>query len=446
MGFLFSFAAVKLKSFKLVPVLIATVTIALTCFFQSQWFIRQADFFEQLEWRTYDFRMKQAARIPHPIATNLAAVFIDEESLETINEAYQFTWPWPRFLHGRLVNELAAEDATVVGFDILFKEIHPAEAVTDVKVSASETMSSDEYFSTEIRKSSNTVLAAMSETTEGKWEPILPADLFLTNALAVGHITTDKDSDGVLRRALAFRDVPGHGRIWHMAIILAARSLGLDLSKAEVNHGKITLRGNGVKRVIPIDAQNFFYIDWSIPWNDVRMASASYPVLLNLNTFRRTGHPEKISEYLNELRAAGKTNLFGDAPFKDKIVVVGATAAGNNISDVGATPLSKETYLVSKHWNIVNSIITNQFIRRSSYLVDLLLIIFMGILAAVLTLKLRAVSASISVITVLVFYIAAAFFLFIQFRYWIPIVLPMTGAMLMTHVCMVTYRVRVEQK
>src|SRR5690606_16792970 len=154
------------------------------------------------------------------------------------------------------------EGAAGVGFDILFKELHPDEPETRVKISDFESMSSDAFFAAELRKSSNVVLAAMAETSNGQWEPLLPAELFLTNALAVGHITTDKDSDGVLRRALAFRDVPGKGRLWHMAIILAARSLGLDLSKAEVQPGKIILRGNNLKRVIPTDRNGFFYIDW----------------------------------------------------------------------------------------------------------------------------------------------------------------------------------------
>jgi hypothetical protein len=39
----------------------------------------------------------------------------------------------------------------------------------------------------------------------------MPPDLFATNALALGDISTEKDSDGVLRRARAFRIY----RHWH---------------------------------------------------------------------------------------------------------------------------------------------------------------------------------------------------------------------------------------
>ena len=61
------------------------------------------------------------------------------------------------------------------------------------------------------------------------------------------------------------------------------------------------------------------------------------------------------------------------------------------------------------------------------------------------TLQLRALTASLVVISVILAYILIGFFLFVQYRYWIPLVIPVVGAMLMTHVSMVTYRVRAEQ-
>ena len=62
------------------------------------------------------------------------------------------------------------------------------------------------------------------------------------------------------------------------------------------------------------------------------------------------------------------------------------------MTDRGATPLEKDTLLVSKHWNVANSVITGQFIRRASLPVELALIIFLGALTAFLTWQLRALS------------------------------------------------------
>jgi len=47
--------------------------------------------------------------------------------------------------------------------------------------------------------------------------------------------------------------------------------------------------------------------------------------------------------------------------FAAKLVIVGSAAQGNDLTDRGATPLEKDTLLVSKHWNVANSVITGQF-------------------------------------------------------------------------------------
>ena len=121
-------------------------------------------------------------------------------------------------------------------------------------------------------------------------------------------------------------------------------------------------------------------------------------------------------EYLlwqDQQRLLGKTNNLRD-DFRGKIVIVGSAVQGNDLTDRGATPLEHDTLLVSKHWNIVNSIITGQFIRRATLLQGLMLIIFLGALTAFLTWELRAVAASVSVALLMVAYAVAAFWLFIQ--------------------------------
>ncbi len=66
-------------------------------------------------------------------------------------------------------------------------------------------------------------------------------------------------------------------RVWHMGIVLAAQELKLNLAKAEVDldHGRITLRGpNGVKRVLPVDKNGYFYINWCLTAGDRRLVKA----------------------------------------------------------------------------------------------------------------------------------------------------------------------------
>ena len=81
--------------------------------------------------------------------------------------------------------------------------------------------------------------------------------LFASNAAAVGDITTDKDSDGILRRAKAFR-IQRH---WHAAFrqVAADPEYGIDLSRARIEPGRIVLpQANGDEVEIPVDQDNNF--------------------------------------------------------------------------------------------------------------------------------------------------------------------------------------------
>jgi class 3 adenylate cyclase len=240
----------------------------------------------------------------------------------------------------------------------------------------------------------------------------------------------DKLPPGVAPKAKAFTDQ----RIWHMGIVIAARDLKLDLDHADVDlpHGKIILRGvthgGSIERVIPVDANGYFYVDWELSPNDSRLMRAPIESLL----------------WQDKLRLSGETNgLRND--FRGKLAVVTYVMQGNNLTDEGATPLDKHTLLASVHWNVANSIITGRFIRRASLPAELALIILLGALTAFLTWQLRAVSASAAVLLLLLACIGAGFFVFIQFRCWLPFVFPMC-AMLVEHVSLVTYRVVFEQR
>jgi len=394
---------VKLKPFKRAPLILALAVLVVVCGLQ----LARLDFFERLEWMTYDLRAKTALHFPAPAATNLAFVSIEESGIEAVKNGrvgFHFGLYWPREVYGRLVDELSAQGANAVAFDVLFNELRPDHPL--VQMADGSFIPSDDYFALQMRRAGNVVLADTGDAP-------LP-DLFATNALALGDVTTMKDSDGVLRRVKAFRiyrrwhpyfqkaagefdldladakifpgeiilprmngeeikvpidsgtnfDLSGFDknlsgqaraftdeRVWQMGIVLAAQPLKLDLPNAEMDlpRGKIILRGaNGVERTIPVDRDGYFYIAWRLPPNDSQLLRAPVENLLAQN-FRR----------LN-----GETNDLTDA-FRDKLVLVGSAAKGNDLTDRGATPLERDTLLASQHWNIANAVITGQFIRRA---------------------------------------------------------------------------------
>ena len=243
------------------------------------------------------------------------------------------------------------------------------------------------------------------------------------NNFALADFGGDKLPPGLAPRAKAFTT----RRVWHMGIVLAAQELKLDLAHASVDlpRGKIILHGgHGVERIIPVDAEGYFWVDW-------RLRLPRVPI-------------ENVLKQ-DRLRLLGETNGLHD-DFRGRLVIIGSAAQGNDLSDHGATPLENDTLLVSKHWNVASSIITGQFIRRAPLPLDLVLNIFLGTLTALLTWQLRAVAASVLVALLMAAYFGFALLVFIKFRWWLPVVFPLGGAMLALHGILLVHLVVFEEQ
>ena len=414
---------------------IAAGVIGLVCVIQLFHF----DFFERLERMTYDLRVKAAVRRSPVIATNLGFVRISDETIKDLNNrslGFKYGLYWPRHIYGRVVRELHKEGAKAVAFDVLFGELRRDHA--PVMMADHTLVESDDYFARQIKSAGNVIIASD--------QGIVPPTLFRTNALATGDISADKDADGVLRRAKAFRtyrkwhpafqqvaddedfgvdlgdaeirtdriilhrsggldpitipldkegnfDLADFGgekiptrlarhakpftyeRIWQMGIELAAQELKLDLANAvvDLDGGRITLRGpNGVERVIPVDKEGYFYINWCLTADDKHLTRGPFEALLSLDQMRLTGETNSLTAHWQNKKV----------DWQGKLVVVGSIATGNDLTDHGATPLEKDTILASEHWNVANSLLTGQFVRRSSVSMELVLIAVMGAMAA----------------------------------------------------------------
>jgi class 3 adenylate cyclase len=450
-------------------------------------------FFEEAELGLFDARVRLALRFPAPLATNLGFVSIEQGTIDAVlngSLGYTFGLYWPRQVYGRLVEELHAQGARAVAIDVLFKELRPDH--DPIQMADNSLVESDDYFADRLRRAGNVIIAATDD--------VLPPPLFRTNAAALGDIFTEKDSDGKLRRARAFEsyrqwhpvfeqlqadrdygadlalarketnalvlpllnggeltvpldedgtfalaDFLGSNlpagmtprakpfkeiRVWHMGVVLAAKGLGIDLDQvtADLEKGRIVLRNaEGLERVIPVDSKGYFYIDWCLPPN----------------------HPQLEQEPMHWLllqhrkRLAGETNSLREV-WRDKLVVVGSAAAGNDLTDWGATPLEAHTLLASKHWNVANSIITGRFVLRSSLAGDLLVICLLVALSALVTSRFRILTGSVLLVLVLMAYCGAALGFYLQSRLWLPLAIPLAAAM-MTCVCVTTWRAVFEQ-
>lgn len=446
------------------------------------------DFIDRQERVTYDLRVWAAARAAVATATNLGFVYIDENTITGVRRGffgYRHGLYWPRHVYARIVDELRLQGAQLVGFDVLFPELR-SDLHAQVELADGQRIESDDYFALQMRAASNVVIAATPD--------LEPHILFATNALAIGDIETEADLDGILRRAKpfllytnwhwAFRRLelpeydmnlkkakvaasgitvsspadsvtiplntngefditglwqippnePTHARpfavqrFWHMGIVLAAHAMQLDLERAEITPRQVTLRGpGGLVRKIPLDREGNFLIDWCLPLGHPALTQVAAHHLLAQEAKRNRGESEGL-----------------ESPCRGKIMIVGSSALANDLTDRGATPLSKSTVLVSKHWNVANSVILGRFVRRLDLGGELACIALVGILAAFSTWRLRPVASVPLVVAIVAAYTAISFLVYFRTRLWIPLVLPWVSAFL-AHAMVLAYRVIFEE-
>ena len=379
-----------------------------------------------------------------------------------------------------------------MGFNVLFNGLRPDDPAPETAKlgNGAHPTNADEFFAAELEECGNAILAAD--------EGVLPAPLFQATGSKLGDITTDNDLDGVLRRSRPYEEfrkwhplirqmarefdlnleatvvgatnitffrkrgnetivlptdkdgfidtktiVGDEGgslkilpftplRVWSMGIALAASELKLDLDNAQIDpkHHRIVLRGpQGVSRVIPLDADGCFHINWELDVNHPALTSGSFGELLRQRVEReRTNGEEVVNRW------------------KDKLVMIGSTATGNDLSDLGPSPLGSSTHLVTKHLNVANSIIANRFVTTSPRWLLWALIGAMGALAAWINLaETRPLTGTALMMAVVVVYGSVASWLYVEDRFWLPVMLPLGFSGLVTHFAALTYRVRAEQ-
>ena len=118
-------------------------------------------------------------------ATDIVVVAIDETSFS----AFETQWPWPRELHGMLVERLVEEGARDIIFDVVFAE--PSEP------------ESDGYFAEAISMAENVILASdLTAVDDGFMSGVIETRPFIDFEEAgarVGLAGVDQDNDRVIR-------------------------------------------------------------------------------------------------------------------------------------------------------------------------------------------------------------------------------------------------------
>ncbi|HYE45849.1 MAG TPA: CHASE2 domain-containing protein [Caulobacter sp.] len=132
----------------------------------------------------------------------IVIVAIDNRSIAALGR-----WPWPRRLHGQLIDRLHAAGARAVAYDVLFTE--PSAAGDDDLAQA-------------LTRAGNVHLPLMIDPVGDNgapWQVVPPIPILGRAAAGVGHVNLTADGDGVVRRLPLW--LAAGDRVWpHMIVRL----------------------------------------------------------------------------------------------------------------------------------------------------------------------------------------------------------------------------------
>jgi adenylate cyclase len=360
------------------------------------WLLQQTPLAGAVELTTYDWRMRATARPASP-SEQIVLVNIDDDSIRRMEPSFG-RWPWPRLAHAALVNFLARGPARLVVYDVLFTEADRrrftlgGETAADGTVRGGEEWTgaeSDAAFAEALNAAGNVILAADARSeglidpsraiavpldgipslnvgyaagacVETRPELTPPIPVLASAARAIGHSFMVLDADGPIRRMIPFVAVGDrHVPSLSVAAALVAQQLGRDgVASIDETHLRVG------RTVLPL-------IESTVPGIDGGMSRACRSMIPfrgpairdGIASFREYSFYDLFeSQYYFESGSplppdrAGK--LVDPSAFKDRIVVVGASASGTY--DVFAVPFPGSTPGSHVHANAIDALLAGR--------------------------------------------------------------------------------------
>jgi CHASE2 domain-containing sensor protein/tRNA A-37 threonylcarbamoyl transferase component Bud32 len=354
-------------------------------FWRADWFIgaaivaavfilwKSTGLFETLERRFYDVASIQSSRLP---SDRIAVIAIDDQSIANIGR-----WPWPRDVHADLIDKLGAAKAKTIVYTTFFFEPQTdrglvfirkikdalgtgaeSEALVKLMAEAEQTLDTDGKLAASMAKAGNVLVPSVFELgdPQGKPDKELPAavakstvddkngfalpavrgqypiDSIGNAAAGIGHLNQTNDVDGAVRADPLLVNYYGQG-VPSMALLAAAKSLNLGPADIKVNAGegvqvgKLKVRTDDSARILP----QFYRA--------------------------RDGRPAfAVDSFYDVL-----TGKIPATKYADKIVLIGATAAGvgTTFPAPGYPALSPAEMMA----HVTSSILAEHFIVEPSW-------------------------------------------------------------------------------
>lgn len=330
--------------------------------------LRPLSFMQVLEAKTLDARF--GLNRPPEDAKDVVMIGIDDASLKFFGDN-GISWPWPRSFYAHVVDYLTRCGARAVLFDLLFYQ-------PDLDRSESDGRETDNIFAQSIANNGHVVLGAqLSEDTLGFEADLTSSALPFANpqsalspiyrsilapvgplaqaASSLGIVNIAADPDGIIRKAPLVYSFKG--LVLPQITIAGFTSSGHQVGRYMPREGYLEM--GDLK--IPVDRDGYYHVYW-------------YGRESICNTLECVSFAAVIQSASADV--AGEQPALERKLFKDKFVVIGATAAG--LMDLKPTPAQAISPGMEIWATILLNFIHGDFFHSAHWLLDILRTIFMS--------------------------------------------------------------------
>lgn len=434
---------------------VGLLVVAAVVFFNAT-----TDFFGSLERRFYDVASTSSNRQP---SERIVVIAIDDQSIANIGR-----WPWSRDTHAKLIDQLAAAKArTIVHTAFFFEpqvdrglnyirqirdlvgqsaggalsEANSPQAAVAVQLEkiireAELALDADTILAASLAKAGNVLIPSVYELGEplGKPDHALPSyalrnaiddparfsvpairgqqpiEILGSAAAGIGHLNQFPDVDGSVRSEPLLVNFYGKA-VPSMALLAAAQSL--NLAPGDIKLG---------------DAE-------SVQVGKLRVKTDAAGLMLPQFYKSRNGRPAFVVDSFYDV-------LNGKIPaskYADKIVVIGATAAG--VGAVFPVPGNPGLYLAETVAHVTSSILSEHFIVQPAWGMWAMLAAFLIVALYIIVALPRLSAGAAAVVTLLLFVllVATEFGLLAGVSIWLKLVFP-AALLLLGHLALTTKR------
>jgi len=384
--------------------------------------------FRGWEDKTLDIRFGLRQAIPTD--PRIVLIDCDDTSVATLGR-----WPWDRAVHALMVEILTHAGAKAIAFDVVFSV---PSADSDLRFMNAMAESQGVYLpigvdllpsgaesKESVRVPGQSVLMNTLGSAGLPWEAgpdsgrllatgrvFMPEADLAAVARGLGHIASNRDPDGVIRRVPMVVRVQDR-LLPSFSLRVAMGALDVPSDRVSVVPGRyVELRGisgiNGdARRVvrIPVDERGQMLVNYAGPWTETFLPHYGFSSVLAL-----AATPE------------GRREI--EARFKGATVLILTTATG---FDLKAVPLGGAAPGGIVHASALNTIFTERWLRPPSSLGTFLLIALMGLIGALAVSTRAWPFALLRVAGAGLVYVSVAFLLFKAFGQVLPIIAPLAA-------------------